>query len=257
MKKAKKVAKTHYQKEPVTFSEIGDIRYLHFGTPWVQGAMNIRRPNQLVLEYARMMMAYLLFVDEPKTVAQLGMGCASLTKFTNKYLPNTHSTVVELNPDVVAAAYGMFRLPISERIEVVEQDAAVWVAEQNERFDVLQIDLYDASARGPVCDSVEFYEDCFNALKPQGMATINLFGDHPSFERNIRHLNEAFAGRVLALPEIHEGNRIALAFKGDVIEREWADLYARADEVKLRYGLAAKRWVSAVKSVHGGLMFKI
>ena len=70
----------------MTFSEIGDVRYLHFGTPWVQGAMNVRRPNQLVLEYARMMMAYLLFRDEPKRVAQLGMGCASLTKFTYKYL---------------------------------------------------------------------------------------------------------------------------------------------------------------------------
>ena len=62
-KKTKKSTKTRYQKEPVTFSEIGDVRYLHFGTPWVQGAMNVRRPYKLELEYARMMMAYLLFRD--------------------------------------------------------------------------------------------------------------------------------------------------------------------------------------------------
>ena len=254
-KKTKKSTKTRYQKEPVTFSEIGDVRYLHFGTPWVQGAMNVRRPNQLVLEYARMMMAYLLFKDESKSVAQLGMGCASLTKFTNKYLPNTHSTVVELNPDVIAAAYGMFRLPISEHIDVVEQDAAVWVSEQSAAFDVLQIDLYDATARGPVCDSVAFYTDCFHALKANGMMTVNLFGDHPSFDKNMRHLREAFDGRVLALPEIHEGNRIALAFKGEAIERDWVQLYERADEIKLRDGVAAKRWVSALKAVHPGEQF--
>ena len=244
-----KTTKTRYQKEPVTFSEIGDVRYLHFGTPWVQGAMNMRRPFKLELEYARMMMAYLLFMDAPKKVAQLGMGCASLTKFTYKYLPHTHSTVVELNPDVIAACYGMFRLPMDERIEVVQADAAQWVATQKKAFDVLQIDLYDASARGPVCDSVEFYTDCLNALKDTGMATINLFGDHPSFEKNMRHLNKAFNHRVVALPEIHEGNRIALAFKGEPIQMDWAELYARADAVKSEYTLPAKRWVSALKSV--------
>lgn len=257
MKKTQKIKSSHYKKEPVTFSEIGDVRYLHFGTPWVQGAMNVRRPYKLELEYARMMMAYLLFMDEPKSVAQLGMGCASLTKFTYKYLPSTHSTVVELNPDVIAAAYGMFRLPLDERIEVVEQDAALWVAQHSAAFDVLQIDLYDASARGPVCDSVAFYTDCFEALKANGVATINLFGDHPSFEKNMRHLHKAFGGRVLALPEIHEGNRIALAFKGEPVEREWAQLYARADEIKALYGLAAKRWVSALKAVHPGTSFTI
>lgn len=247
-----KTTPTRYQKEPVTFSEIGDVRYLHFGTPWVQGAMNMRRPFKLELEYARMMMAYLLFMDAPKKVAQLGMGCASLTKFTYKYLPHTHSTVVELNPDVIAACYGMFRLPMDERIEVVQADAAQWVATQKKAFDVLQIDLYDASARGPVCDSVEFYTDCLNALKDTGMATINLFGDHPSFEKNMRHLNKAFNHRVVALPEIHEGNRIALAFKGEPIQMEWAELYARADAVKSEYTLPAKRWVSALKSVCAG-----
>ena len=204
-----------------------------------------------------MMMAYLLFMDAPKKVAQLGMGCASLTKFTYKYLPHTHSTVVELNPDVIAACYGMFRLPMDERIEVVQADAAQWVATQKKAFDVLQIDLYDASARGPVCDSVEFYTDCLNALKDTGMATINLFGDHPSFEKNMRNLHEAFGGRVIALPEIHEGNRIALAFKGAPMQLEWAQLYARADEVKALYGLSAKRWVSALKSVHPGSAFVI
>ena len=88
-----------------------------------------------------------------------------------------------------------------------------------------------------------------------GMMTVNLFGDHPSFDKNMRHLREAFDGRVLALPEIHEGNRIALAFKGEAIERDWVQLYERADEIKLRYGLAAKRWVSALKAVHPGEQF--
>jgi spermidine synthase len=246
-----------YTKEPVTFSEIGDVRYLHFGTPWVQGAMNIRHPNKLELEYARMMMAYLLFMEEPRAVAQMGMGCASLTKFTHAYLKRTHSTVVELNPDVISACYGMFRLPVDDRIEVVLADAAIWIAEQNQHYAALQIDLYDASARGPVCDTEEFYGHCHRALKSEGIATINLFGDHPSFVHNMQNLKTAFAGRVLALPEIHDGNRIAMAFKGAPIQIGWAQLYERAETIEQIYELPAKRWVSGLKSVHPGDEFII
>lgn len=251
-------SKTRYKAEPITFSEIDDVRYLHFGTPWVQGAMNLNKPFKIELEYAQMMMAYVLFLDEPAQVAQLGMGCASLTKFIYKKMPATHSTVVELNPDVVSAAYAMFKLPRDpSRITVVQDDAANWVKQQKNMLDVLQIDLYDATARGPVCDSVQFYQDCHAALKDIGMVTVNLFGDHPSFEKNMKNISEAFAGRIVALPEIHDGNRIVLAFKGPELRIAWADLYARADVVKECYKLKAKRWVSALKSSVVGANFNI
>jgi hypothetical protein len=42
---------------PVTFSEEGGVRFLHFGTEWVQGAMRLRKPDHIELEYAQQMMA--------------------------------------------------------------------------------------------------------------------------------------------------------------------------------------------------------
>lgn len=47
---------------PVTFSEMDGVRYLHFGTEWVQGAMRLRKPDAIELEYAQQMMAWLLFL---------------------------------------------------------------------------------------------------------------------------------------------------------------------------------------------------
>lgn len=47
---------------PVTFSEMDGVRYLHFGTEWVQGAMRLRKPESIELEYAQQMMAWLLFL---------------------------------------------------------------------------------------------------------------------------------------------------------------------------------------------------
>jgi hypothetical protein len=41
----------------VTLSEFQGVRYLHFGSEWVQGAMRLSRPDELVLSYVRQMMA--------------------------------------------------------------------------------------------------------------------------------------------------------------------------------------------------------
>jgi spermidine synthase len=37
----------------IEISEERGVRYLHFGSPWVQGAMRIARPWALELEYTR------------------------------------------------------------------------------------------------------------------------------------------------------------------------------------------------------------
>src|SRR5471032_3348936 len=109
---------------PVTFSEEAGIRYLHFGTEWVQGAMRLKAPDAIELEYAQQMMLGLLFIDEPRRVVQLGLGAASLTKFCYRNLPASEVLAVELNGAVVRAARAMFRLPADdERLTVVEADA--------------------------------------------------------------------------------------------------------------------------------------
>ena len=113
----------------------------------------------------------------------------------------------------------------------------------------MQIDLYDATARGPVHDTVAFYRAVRACLTGAGIATINLFGDHPSFVRNMKHLNAAFDGRVIALPEVHEGNRIALAFSGPALEIEYAALMSRAKLIEAQLGLPARRWVKALQQV--------
>ena len=46
-----------------TLSEVDGVRYLHFHTEWVQGAMRIKNPAELVLEYTSQMMAWLLFLE--------------------------------------------------------------------------------------------------------------------------------------------------------------------------------------------------
>lgn len=248
---------------PVTFSEIDGVRYLHFGTEWVQGAMRLRKPDAIELEYAQQMMAWLLFLSPAAKdfhVAQLGLGAAALTKFCHRNFNQARVTAVELNPAVIIAGRSMFNLRQDDaRLSVREQDAWDYVMDLGHEasHDVLQVDLYDATARGPVLDTTGFYKACRRVLKAPGVMTINLFGDHDSFPKNIARICEAFDDRVLVFPEVHDGNIIALAFNGPAIDVSWETLEARAVVVEETTGLPASGWVRGLREANarqeGGL----
>src|SRR4051812_11361342 len=141
---------------PVTLSEQDGVRFLHFGTEWVQGAMRIRKPDWIELEYAQQMMAWMLFMEQPKRIAQLGLGTGALTKFCLRQFAQAQVSAIELNPSVIAICRSMFKLPPDdERLSVLEMDAMDFVTNPANHgvFDVLQVDLYDATARGPVLDT--------------------------------------------------------------------------------------------------------
>ena len=158
------------QFAPVTFSEEHGVRFLHFGTWWVQGAMRIDQPDYIELEYAQQMMAGLLFLDpndprlkqdkeKPFHMVQLGLGTGALTKFAHKNFPKAKVTAVDLNPAVIVASRVMFNLPApNKQLNLLEADARKYVTSKKnkETIDLLQVDLYDATARGPVLSSVDF-----------------------------------------------------------------------------------------------------
>ena len=241
---SKKTRTRKIRYAPVTLSEQGGVRYLHFGTEWIQGAMRLRKPNWLELEYSRKMMAWLLFNLNPRSIAQLGLGAGSLTKFCYHEFPDSIVTAVELNPDVIAVAHSMFAVPEpDERLGILEMDAMNFVQDEHNfnHFDVLHVDLYDATAKGPVLDTPEFYAACKQCLVFNGMMTVNLFGDHPSYEKNIDAMKKTFA-EVICLSPSKEGNVVALAF------RKKPELKTRAVQISEKYGLDAKKWLKDLKN---------
>ncbi|MBY0242043.1 MAG: spermidine synthase [Burkholderiaceae bacterium] len=233
---------------PVTLSEQEGVRYLHFGTEWVQGAMRLRKPDWPELEYAQQMNAWLLWLAEPRSIAQLGLGTATLTKFCYKQFPQAEVTAVELNPHVIAICQSMFKLPPDdERLHVLEMDALDFVNDKAnyEALDVLQVDLYDATARGPVLDTPEFYQSCAACLTDHGIMTVNLFGDHPSYAKNIKAMKFAF-DQVVCLPPVHDGNVVAIAFK-QKRAIDVAALKERAAQIVTDTKLPAKSWVKGIE----------
>ena len=239
----------------VNFSDHGDIRYLHLGTQWVQGSMDMRQPFEIHLDYVQRMMAWLLFV-EPDTVArrhamQLGLGAAALTKFCWRKL-RMKTTAIELNPQVIAACRLWFRLPADDaRLSVIIGDAGEVAAHEHWRgqVDALQVDLYDHEAAAPVLDTRGFYADCRRLLTADGCMTVNLFGRDASYDESLARIVAAFGeDAVWAFRPTREGNTVVAALRTP-LRPERGELARRAETIETRWGLPARKWLRVFRPV--------
>jgi spermidine synthase len=234
---------------PATVTEYRGVRFLHLGTSWVQGAMRLAKPDAIDLEYVQMMMMWMLFYEQPRHIVQLGLGSAALTKFCYHRFAPARVTAIELNPNVIAICHALFGLPPNdERLDVREMNALDFVLDSanHNSVDVLQVDLYDEQARGPVLDTPQFYQGCFDCLSEDGIMTANVFGDFANYDKNLQAMEMVFDA-VVWLPEVHDANIVVLAFKR-APQIDFSILYERAAAIRSRMNLPARGWVSGLKS---------
>jgi spermidine synthase len=240
---------------PATLSEFEGVRYLHLGTPWVQGAMRVRKPHAIELDYVQRMMVWMLFREGGKLTkghaVQLGLGSAAITRFCHRNL-KMKTTAVELNPTVIDACRLWFHLPADgARLSVLNQDAADYVADpaHAETADVLNVDLYDHDAASPVLDDQAFYEGCRRLLADGGVMTVNLFGRDASFEQSARRIAAVFGVEsVRSMRPTKEGNTIVVAVKNLTFpDRDL--LAARAENIETRFGLPARKWLRMIRAL--------
>ncbi|MBM3370222.1 MAG: spermidine synthase [Betaproteobacteria bacterium] len=239
----------------MTFSESEGVRYLHFGTPWIQGAMRIKYPHRLVLDYTQDMMAWLILLAAPKRLLQLGLGAGSCARFLLHHLPDTKQTVVELHQEVILANAIMFGTKSDASLSIIHDDANRFMASAKDSYwPVILADLYDADARGPACDGAKFYQNCYRSLAAPGLMVLNLFGSHASWKPNYRAISEAFGTEPLVLNPGEAGNVVVIASKGPTMHwptsEQKADceryLRRRAGLLKTALKLPTARWIKPI-----------
>ena len=239
----------------VNHFDYGDMRFLHLGSPAVQGSMKISKPYEIHLEYQQRMMAWLLFTDLDKVnqlhVMQLGLGAASLTKFCNITL-GMKTTAIELNPDVIETCKRWFHLPENnDNLQVIESDAAI-VAQDSEWFgkiDVLQVDLYDQAAASPVLDTTIFYANCHRLLRPNGCMTVNVFGRQSHAKNSAQKIAASFReGSVFIFKPTKAGNSIIVALRApQQLDRHL--LSEKAKIIEARWPIPTKNWIKALSPI--------
>jgi len=237
---------------PVTVSEFDGVRYLHLGSVWVQGAMRIRKPQQVELDYVQRMLATLLWLPTDKLgggrAVQLGLGAGAITRFTAREL-HMATTAVEINPEVITVNSSHFQLP--QEAEVVRGDAADWLRQADPAsVRMLHVDLYDEEAAAPVLDDEAFYGACRAVLEGGGVMGVNLFGRDASFDASIARITTAFgADQVWSLRPTREGNTVVVAGRAVTLPAR-EELATRAAHIEARFGalgLMARKWLRMVR----------
>lgn len=215
------------------------MRYLHFGSSWIQGAMRIARPWSLELDYTRDMMLSLLLRQRPlRKVLVIGLGAASIPKFLYRHRPRAQLRIVEIEPAVVDAARHFFKLPPDEppRFVVDIGDAADYVARVHDAFDLMIVDGFDASGRAGALDTAAFYSHARHALTDNGVIAVNLLGRSRGYKGSVARMGEAFDDRVVAL-RCETGNVIAFAATGESVDASFHELRRAAARLRQQSGL--------------------
>ena len=241
----------HGADASVEISEEGGIRYLHLGSSTIQSGMRLDQPDELVLAYTRSMMAFLLFVAEPRRLVSIGLGGGSVNKWIYRQLPQTRQVVLELNPAVIAMARQQFHLPPDDdRLQVIEGDGARWIEQYPDSTDVILVDGYDGDAQVEELATPEFYAAAARALMRDGVLVVNLWGSSRKFDDYLHRIELAFEGRVTCVPALQKGNIIVLGFRRAPGRLAWDELRERARMLEARYGLEFVRFVEVMKRLN-------
>lgn len=225
----------------ILVSESAGVRYLHFSSHWIQGAMRVARPWALELDYTREMMAALLLrpdPDWPRSALLIGLGAGSLVKFLYRHRPAARLTVIEIDAEVIDVARQHFKLPAPDaRLDIVLDEGASWLAGSRRSFDLIMIDGFDENARTGQLDTLPFYLNCKTRLSSSGLLVTNLLSKRKSVRRSMERIEEAFDGRALAFPSCDSGNVVAFAATGSLVQHGIADLKTAARALKADTGL--------------------
>jgi spermidine synthase len=219
----------------------GESVIMSFDDTSIQSRMRLDDPTALDLDYSRVMMAFLLLQPQPESILMIGLGGGSLAKYCHRHLPQARITVVEINPEVIAAR-DAFQVPADgELFSVVQGDGAAFVrSAPRDSYDVILVDGFGPGGEQPedLC-SLAFYKACRAALRTSGVLMVNLQDKEPQCSRLIGRIWQMFGEPVVPLEVACGGNLVVLA--GD-------DAAFKACASSLR-----RRW-RALDAVHQGTL---
>jgi spermidine synthase len=152
-----------------------DSRFLRFDSSF-QSGMYLNDPFRTRFEYTDYLDLALAHRPSARDVLFIGLGGASAPKRMWRDFPRLQMQVVEIDPEVVKAAYRWFGLPRDPRIAVAVDDGRRWLTKNDRRFDVIVIDAFYSDSIPFHLATREFLELVRGRLRPGGVVAVNMIG---------------------------------------------------------------------------------
>jgi spermidine synthase len=137
-------------------------------------AMNISNPSQLLYRYTRFFEAGYTASHEPSRVLFIGGGGFSGPKYFLEKFPTIHVDVVELDPEVISTALNYFKVPIVDRLAIVNDDGRRFLDSTDKIYDLVVLDAYAKTYVPFHLMTVEFFRLVSEHLDGDGVVVSNL-----------------------------------------------------------------------------------
>ena len=214
----------------------------------IESRLSMADPLALMSEYTRTMLLALAWCPTPHRLLLIGLGGGRLQLVLHHYLEQVILDTVELDPLILEVAQRFFGFAIDERQRVILQDGRKYLRSlpAETRYDIIFLDAYRVTGVPSHLSTREFYDECRNALTPEGVVATNLHSGTAQYHAARKTFASAFRYSV-AFP-LWGGNVVVVG--SDTEQFTLDEVSGRAGAVQERYGFdfALPHWVETAKN---------
>ncbi|GGZ18106.1 spermidine synthase [Shewanella chilikensis] len=170
----------------------GDCRILAFGEHDEQSKLLKKAPHVPQHTYVQAMLLALLYL-KPKSAIILGLGGGALVHALRHFDAAIKLTAVELRPLVLELAKSHFQLPLSKKLNLINQDANQFLASaEHKKVDIIFADLYGSEGVDAGQLRQTFIEQSLALLKSEGLLVLNCWKEHSQDRGLLARLQQHF-----------------------------------------------------------------
>ena len=173
-------------------------RFLMFSSPstrndTTQSSMNKKKPRKLQSKYSREIVKVFDHTENPKNILVLGLGGAVIPSWIHENYFDVNIDAVEIIPELKDICLKYFELPVSDRLNVIIQDANDYILTTNKKYDIIFDNLCTGAGKPEFAEIYkEWNSGLKNILNENGLLAINSFQSINTHEEYVNSLNSSF-----------------------------------------------------------------
>ena len=185
-------------------------RYLRFDSSF-QSGMYRNEPYRARFAYTDYLQLALAYQPSARRILFVGLGGGSAPKRMWRDFPALQVDVVELDGEVVRAAYRFFEVPRDPRLAIEVEDGRRFLAHHDGPWDAIVVDAFYSDAIPFHLATREFLQLARSRLRPGGVVVTNIIGTVKGAEsrlfRSMLRTYRAVFPTVAIHPVLEPGNR--------------------------------------------------
>ncbi len=211
----------------ILVEDSGDLRCLKFNvksTKTQQSCYLKSKPQQLVFNYTKLLMASLLLNPEPKRILIIGLGGGTMSNTLAQLYPQSKIDNVEIDPAVIKVARDYFGFLENDNVKTYTQDGRIFIKRallKKQSYDWIILDAFNGDYIPEHLLTKEFLQETKTLLSADGILSSNTFSLSKLYAHESATYKAVFGNFYQVNNQINSNRIIVVSkngFTGDRIE---------------------------------------